>query len=226
MAKVLIVEDDNEIREIEKDYFLREDFDVYEAKDGYEALDVFYEKKPDIVVLDLNLPFQDGIEVCKGIRKSSGVPIIMVTARTKEIDEIQGLNIGADDYIKKPFSPKILVTRVKVLLKRPDYTNGSKIICIDGLELDAEKQIIKRNSKLLELTKTQFNMVWLMASNRGKVFERYELIERINNDMPDIYDITIDSHIKNIRKVIEEDTKNPKYILTVRGRGYKFNEQI
>lgn len=226
MAKVLIVEDDNEIREIEKDYFLREDFDVYEAKDGYEALDVFYEKKPDIVVLDLNLPFQDGIEVCKGIRKSSGVPIIMVTARTKEIDEIQGLNIGADDYIKKPFSPKILVTRVKVLLKRPDYTNDSKIIRIDGLELDAEKQIIKRNSKLLELTKTQFNMVWLMASNRGKVFERYELIERINNDMPDIYDRTIDSHIKNIRKVIEEDTKTPKYILTVRGRGYKFNEQI
>ncbi len=222
MATILVVEDDNEIRQIEKDYLAREGYEVLESDDGDDALDVFRESKPDLVVLDLNLPFLDGVEVCKEIRKSSGVPIIMVTARTKEIDELIGLEVGADDYLKKPFSPKILVARVQALLKRPEYINDSKVINIGNLSIDLEKRLVHKSGELINLTTTQFNILSLMAINKGRVFERYDLIERVSDDMPDIFDRTIDSHIKNIRKLIEADSKNPKYILTVRGKGYRF----
>lgn len=226
MQKILIVEDDSEIRQIEKDYLLKEGYQIFEADDGDDALEVFDESKPDLIVLDLNLPFRDGIEVCKEIRKSSGVPIIMVTARTKEIDEILGLEIGADDYLKKPFSPKILVARVKSLLKRPEYASPLELIKVGDLEVNVEKQLVLKKGESVIFTTMQFNIFALLLINKGKIFSRYELIERTTDDMPDIFDRTIDSHIKNIRKLIEDDLKDPKYILTVRGRGYKFNEEF
>jgi len=227
MGKILIVEDDSEIRQIEKDYLEKEGYVVVEAEDGDEALPVFRNENPDIVILDLNLPYKDGTEVCKELRNLSGVPIILVTARTKEADELIGLEVGADDYIKKPFSPRILVARVKALLKRPEYESGQSLLQIGDLEIDLEKQLVKKKGQSVNLTAVQFNILALIAKNTGRVFSRNELIEGSYDtyDFPDIFDRTIDSHIKNLRKQIEDDTKNPQYILTVRGKGYKFTDK-
>ena len=151
----------------------------------------------------------------------------MVTARTKEIDELLGLEVGADDYIKKPFSPKVLVARAKALLKRPEYESGDSVIRVGDLEIDFEKQQIKKAGVEINLTTIQFNILTSLIKARGKVCSRNELLEGSYDtyDFPDIFDRTIDSHIKNLRKQIEDDTKNPKYILTVRGKGYKFGER-
>lgn len=228
MEKILIIEDDSEIRQIEKDYLEKAGYSIVEADNGEEALIMFREEQPDLVILDLNIPFKDGTEVCKSIRKRSGVPIIMVTARTKEIDELLGLEAGADDYIKKPFSPKVLVARAKALLKRPEYESGDSVVRVGDLEIDFEKQQIKKAGAEINLTTIQFNILTSLIKTKGKVFSRNELIEGSYDtyDFPDIFDRTIDSHIKNIRKQIEDDPRNPKYILTVRGKGYKFGKSL
>ncbi|MDQ6985983.1 MAG: response regulator transcription factor [Candidatus Dojkabacteria bacterium] len=220
--KILVVEDESTIREVEKAYLKRAGYIVVEAADGEEAISLFKKDKFDLIVLDLNLPKVDGVEVCKKIRESSKVPIIMVTARVEEIDEIIGLEIGADDYLKKPFSPNVLVARVQSLLRRL----GSETIEIDDINIDAEKMRVQVNSEEVELTTTQFNILYLLAKNPGKVFTREEILNKAYDDIlpNDVLDRTVDAHIKSIRKVIEVDTKNPKYILTVIGRGYKFTE--
>lgn len=228
MSKILLVEDDSEIRQIEKDYLIKEGFLVVEARNGKEAVNFFSVGNFDLVILDLNLPLMDGIDVCREIRKTSGVPIIMVTARTKELDELVGLDVGADDYVKKPFSPKVLVARVKSLLKRPEIKEGKNIIESNGLVIDLEKRTVQIEGVYINLTSVQFNILSFLAQNPGHVFERSELIDRgyDSNIPPDIFDRTIDSHIKNIRKQIEKDPKEPKYLLTVRGVGYKFAESV
>lgn len=222
--KILIVEDEESIREVEKAYLARAGYSVDEASDGEIAIEKFKNEKYDLVVLDLNLPKKDGIEVCKEIRKSSNIPILMVTARVEEIDEIIGLEIGADDYLKKPFSPNILVARVQALLRRME----TKVIEIENLIIDPEKMLVEVNGKKAECTTTQFNILYLLAATPGKVFTREQIIERSNDETipKDVLDRTIDAHIKSIRKLIEEDTKNPKYILTVIGKGYKFNDEL
>jgi DNA-binding response OmpR family regulator len=228
MKNILLVEDEREIREFEKDYLTNAKYSVIEAETGKEALELFQKKKCDLVILDLNLPIIDGIEVCKRIRKLSGVPILMVTARTKEIDELIGLEVGADDYIKKPFSPKVLVARVKTLLKRPTWEGSKEILKYGNLEIDIPKQKVIKKGKELFLTTVQFSILVLLAQNKGKVYTRNELIDGGYDASlpPDIFDRTIDSHIKNIRKVLEDDSKEPRYILTIRGKGYKFNDKI
>jgi DNA-binding response OmpR family regulator len=230
MPTILIIEDDEEILQIEKDYLIKENFKVLEAKTGLTGKNTFntYQEDIDLILLDLNLPGTDGVEVCKQIRKQSGVPIIMVTARTKEIDEILGLNIGADDYIKKPFSPKVLVSRVHALLKRPHKISARDIILAGDIELNTTKRTLQKNGEPIKITTIQFNILQQLMQNPGKAFKRYELIDRMHKDeeFSDIFDRTIDSHIKNIRKLIEKDTRSPKYILTVRGIGYKFNDKI
>lgn len=228
MKNILLVEDEREIREFEKDYLTKAKYSVIEAETGKEALELFQKKKCDLVVLDLNLPIIDGIEVCKRIRKLSGVPILMVTARTKEIDELIGLEVGADDYIKKPFSPKVLVARVKTLLKRPTWEGSKEILKYGNLEIDIPKQKVIKNGKELFFTTVQFSILVLLAQNKGKIYTRNELIDGGYDASlpPDIFDRTIDSHIKNIRKVLEDDSKEPRYILTIRGKGYKFNDKI
>ncbi len=224
---ILIVEDNLEIAEIEKDYLENAGYRVVIAIDGEEALTLFKQQEINLVILDLNLPQIDGIEVCKRLRNDSGVPIIMVTAKTKEIDELLGLEVGADDYVKKPFSPKILVSRVKALLQRPHLNSATKI-SYGTLELDIEKRKLLKKGREVPITTIQFNILLQLMQSPGRVFERYELIDKsyLNGDLPDIFDRTMDSHIKNIRKLIEDDSKNPKYILTVRGVGYKFNENL
>lgn len=227
MKKILLIEDDQEIRTIQKDYLLKQGYKVIEAQDGQKALDLFESGSYDLLVLDLNLPIIDGVSVCKKIRKKSQIPIIMVTARTSEIDEVRGLEVGADDYVTKPFSPRVLVARIKALLKRPTALGVTNIIKRGDIEVDLEKQTVKKNHKKLKLTNTQFNILVYLMKHPGKVFTREALINRAYDKVipPDVFDRTIDSHIKNIRRKIEDDTKNPKYILTIRGKGYSFTEQ-
>jgi DNA-binding response OmpR family regulator len=220
--QILIVEDESTIREVEKAYLERAGYSVLEAEDGEKALDLFSHNKVDLVLLDLNLPKVDGINVCKQIRALSGVPIMMVTARVEEMDELIGLEIGADDYIKKPFSPSVLVARVQALLRRI----GEAALKIGDLEIDPEKMTVTRSGKLINLTTTQFNILYTLARTPGKVFTRDQIMEHAYNDPVerDVLDRTIDVHIKSIRKLLETDPKNPKYILTMIGKGYKFNE--
>lgn len=224
MSTILLVEDDADIREIEKDYLIRDGFRVVEAADGREALDLFEASSIDLVVLDLNLPVLDGISVCRSLRRHSVVPIIMVTAKVSEIDELLGLEVGADDYVKKPFSPKVLVARVHALLKRPEMTGDSPVVTQGEITLDLAGRSVTRHGQELTLTATQFNMLYILISHPGKVFTREDLIEHgYGKDLPpDIYDRTIDSHIKNLRKALEDKPDKPKHILTVRGHGYKF----
>jgi len=222
--KILIIEDEDAIREVEKIYLLRAGYECVTAIDGKSALDKFYKQKFDLVILDINLPVIDGIEVCKRIRSnSSKVPIIMVTARVEEMDEIIGLEIGADDYIKKPFSPNILVARVNAHLRKVEKAP----LKINGIVIDPEKMLVMRDKKNIPLTTTQFNILYTLASNPGKVFTRDEILNQAYDEVipPDILDRTIDAHIKSIRKVIESDSAKPEYILTVIGKGYKFNDQ-
>jgi two-component system, OmpR family, alkaline phosphatase synthesis response regulator PhoP len=224
---ILLVEDDKEIRTIQKDYLNVEGFNILEADSGNMAIDVWKNNKIDLIVLDLNLPGISGIEVCKSIRLTDNqTPIIMVTAKTKEIDELLGLEVGADDYVKKPFSPRVLVARIKNHLNK--FKSNQERIQIEKLTLDFEKFTLFKDDQELFLTTIQLNMLGLLMMNKGKVFTREEFINQGYDSSlpPDIFDRTVDSHIKNIRKIIEENPKEPNYIITVRSKGYKFNEKL
>ncbi len=221
--QILIVEDEPAIREVEKAYLLKAGYRVHEASDGEQAMRVFAEHKPDLVVLDLNLPKRDGIQVCKLMRLTSQVPIIMVTARVEEIDELMGLEIGADDYVKKPFSPSVLLARIQALLRRQQRQE----INIANLMIDPQKMTVRKDGGKVQLTTTQFNILYTLASATGKVFTRNEILDSAYQDMtPDILDRTVDAHIKSIRKAIEDDPGSPRFVLTVIGKGYKFNDEL
>jgi len=225
MARILIVENDPQIRKIESDYLKNAGYDVVVAADGVQGELMASTQQPDLIILDLNLPGKDGVEVCKKVRKGSGIPILMVTARTKEIDELIGLEVGADDYIKKPFSPKIMVARLKSLLKRAGSESEPVIINVLDLMFDLQNHVLKRNDDLINLTKVQFDILSTLVMNKGKVMKRDELMDNgYKSDIPpEIFDRMIDAHIKNIRKALGDDPKDPKYISTIRGVGYKFN---
>jgi len=221
--KVLIVEDEAAIREVIKKYLQLAGFSVEEAGSGEVAI-LKFDNSIDLVILDLNLPNRDGLAVCEAIRKKSKAPIIIVTARTEEIDELKGLALGADDYIKKPFSPKVLVARVKSMLRRaktaPAETGG-------GLAIDEEKMIVKKAGRSIALTTTQFKILQTLIRQPGKVFTRDELLSSSGEGkrLKLAMERTIDAHIKAIRKLIEDDSQNPKYIKTVIGAGYKYNNE-
>ncbi|MFA6553580.1 MAG: response regulator transcription factor [Patescibacteria group bacterium] len=220
--KILIVEDEESIREVLKEYLMREGFVVEEAISGEVAL-LKFNSSVNLVVLDLNLPNRDGIEVAKAIRKKSSVPIIMVTARTEESDELKGLSIGADDYIKKPFSPKVLMARIQTLLRRTDEPTISS----NGLKIDEEKMLVIKNGEEIPLTTTQFKILHTLAKQPGKVFTRSELLSAVEDDngLRQAMERTIDAHIKTIRKLIDDDPQKPKYIKTIIGTGYKFTNE-
>lgn len=220
---VLVVEDEPLIRESQVAYLKNEGFKVIEAETGTKALSIFKKETIDCLVLDLNIPGIDGISLCKEIRKSSNVPIIMVTARISDADELLGLNIGADDYLKKPFNPKVLVARVNTILKRKKEFIKSKYI-----DIDPEKQIVYVKGKQIELTSTEFSILNTLFKNPGKVFNREEMLLKAYPDYKgnDILDRTIDVHIKNIRKKLKIYKNLPEFILTAIGKGYKFNENL
>jgi len=216
---ILVVEDEEPIREVIKKYLQLSGFSVDEAGSGEVAIAKF-KNNYDLVILDLNLPRADGLEVCRAIRKKSKVPIIVVTARSEEMDELKGLEIGADDYIRKPFSPKVLIARVQTMLRRANQEahTGSDIAVFP------ERMEVRRRGKSVSLTTTQFKIVYTLTQNPGKVFSRHELMEAThepeNGATP--CDRTIDAHIKSIRKAIEDEPQRPRYIITVIGAGYKF----
>ncbi|HHW01065.1 MAG TPA: response regulator transcription factor [Clostridiaceae bacterium] len=224
--KVLVVDDEVKIVEVVKSYLENSGYLVCEAYNGKEALDKFEKENPDLIVLDLMLPDMTGEEICKTLRKKSRVPIIMLTAKVEEDDILRGLNIGADDYVTKPFSPRQLVARAEAVLRRAGNTliPLSSIISFNNNELviDTLKHEVKRCGKTINLTPNEYKLLLTMVKYPDKTFTREELINIGLGEDFNGYDRTIDTHIKNIRQKIEPDPKNPKYILTIHGVGYRF----
>ncbi|MEQ8170825.1 MAG: response regulator transcription factor [Candidatus Eremiobacterota bacterium] len=219
---VLIVDDDKKITDLLKAYFVKDNFTVLTAYDGHDALITVKAHNPDIVILDLMLPVLDGFEVLKRMRKDTNIPVIMLTARDEETDKLIGLEIGADDYIAKPFSPREVVARVKAVLRRVQPVQDvSREIKVGEITVDLKKYEVRKKRKLIEFTPIEFKIFELLCQNSGQVYSRLQIIEKVQGYEFDGYDRTVDAHIKNIRKKIEENPQKPEYLLTVFGVGYK-----
>lgn len=220
---ILVVDDEPKIVRLARDYLEKNNFRVVSAGDGQSALTIARKEKPDLIILDLMLPNIDGREVCRIIRKESDVPIIMLTALSEEIDQVTGLEIGADDYITKPFSPRALIARVRALLRR---TKGDvklpNIIRIGNLEIDAERYSVTYQNNPIKLTPNEFKLLQLLASHAGQTLTREQILEDIHG-VASSFDRSIDSHIKNLRKKLETASKK-NMIETVYGIGYRFTE--
>lgn len=220
---VLIVDDDVKLVKLLQTYFDKEGFITYTANDGPEALVAVGEKKPDIIVLDLMLPGLDGWGVCRKIRRDNDVPIIMLTARDEESDRLVGLEIGADDYVTKPFSPKEVVARAKAILRRTHKEMARyEPMKVGNLIIDLERHQVTQDNQPIELTPTEFKLLELLVANAGKVFSRLQIVEQTQGYTFEGYERTVDAHIKNLRRKIEVQPKAPQYIQTVYGIGYKF----
>ncbi len=220
---ILVVEDEPKMVKLARDYLERNNYRVVTAGDGRTALAVFRDERPNLVVLDLNLPGMDGLDVCRALRRESDVPIIMLTARAEEMDRLIGLELGADDYITKPFSPRELVARVRAVLRRVKgdvYQPG--LLRSGDLEIDLQGYRVSRNGDEISLSRTEFNLLALLAQHPGQTFTRAQLLNRLHGVAYDGYDRSIDAHIKNLRRKLEIDGADPQYILTVYGVGYKF----
>jgi DNA-binding response OmpR family regulator len=225
MPTVLVVDDERQIAQIARDYLEHAGFTVVVAADGAKALDLARSRRPDLIVLDLALPAIDGLDVARVLRRESDVPIIMLTARVEESDRLAGLEIGADDYVTKPFSPRELVARVKAVLRRSDVTaSRGDVFTVSDLTFDVPKLRLTRGLDDIELTATEFQLLATLARQPGRVFTRAQLLDAIHGLEVDAFERAIDTHIKNIRRKIEPDTRNPIYVLTVYGIGYKFTD--
>lgn len=223
---VLVVDDEPKIVKLARDYLEKSGYQVISSGDGREALIKFRQEQPSLVVLDLNLPGMDGLDVCRAIRKESDVPIIMLTARADETDQLIGLELGADDYISKPFSPRALVARVRAVMRRAggSLTQGH-LIRIGDLEIDKKGYDVTHKGKQIQLSRTEFNLLVLLADAAGQAFTRNQILNQLHGISYDGYDRSIDAHIKNLRRKIEDDPADPRYILTVYGVGYKFADE-
>lgn len=223
MAKVLVVEDEQSLREALVFFLEKEGHQVSVAVDGEEAIRVFENESPDIILLDLMLPKMDGNQVCKQIRQSSNVPIIMLTAKDSEIDKIVGLEIGADDYITKPYSTRELLARIKAVLRRQvePPLNAESVLVAGALRLDSDRHVVTLNGNPLTLPLKEFELLELLMENVNRVLTRGQIIDRVwgSNYFGDTK--TLDVHIKRLRSKVEEDPARPIYIQTVRGLGYK-----
>jgi DNA-binding response OmpR family regulator len=225
MKTILVVDDEPKIVQLARDYLEHAGFAVLTAADGPAALHTVHSSKPDLIVLDLGLPQLDGLDVTRSIRKDSDVPIIMLTARSEESDKLIGLELGADDYLTKPFSPKELVARVRTVLRRTDRsTSAEEIIRVADLTLDVPRLRLKLGSQPIELTPTEFQLLATLARQPGRIFTRGQLLDAVHGIAFESYERAIDAHIKNIRRKIEPNPREPRYILTVYGMGYKFTD--
>lgn len=224
MYNILVIEDEEKVSEVIKAYLEKEGYRVYCTSKGMKGIEIFKMFDIKLIILDLMLPDISGEEVCKIIRQSSDVHIFMLTAKVALDERIEGLNIGADEYLIKPFSPRELTARVNALFRRLDAdNNASNLIFDDGsLSIDYEGRVVKLSGVEVSLTPNEFDILYVLAANKGRVFTREQLIDKVFGVDFEGYDRTIDVHIKNIRKKIEDDTKNPKYIVTVMKVGYKF----
>lgn len=224
---ILVVDDEPKISKLARDYLEKSGFGVVTAVDGATALATFRHEKPDLVVLDLNLPGMDGLDVCRALRRESDVPIIMLTARVEEMDRLIGLELGADDYITKPFSPRELVARVRAVLRRVSGgVHQPGLVRAGDLEIDLQGHKVSRAEETVELSRTEFNLLALLAQNPGQTFTRSQLLSRLHGVVYDGYDRSIDAHIKNLRRKLEIDPSEPQYVLTVYGIGYKFTDEV
>lgn len=226
---ILIVEDEVNIRANIAEFLKAEDFDILLAKDGEEAIAIFDEKKPDMVILDLMLPKVDGLEVCKHIRRDSDTPVIMVTARDEEIDKLLGLELGADDYITKPFSLRELKARIKAVLRRTksgsSKTPVEEVLTFGNLEVDIGRREVKVYGEIIELTPSEYAILVTLCQNVGRPYSRLQLLNATLGESYAGYERAIDTHVSNLRKKIEPNPQKPIYIMTVYGLGYKFGDK-
>lgn len=221
-TKVLLIDDDEKIVKLLRSYFEKEGWIVTAAYDGLQGLQAVKIQQPDIVILDLMLPGIDGWEVCKRLRKDSEVPIIMLTARDEETDRLIGLELGADDYVSKPFSPREIVARAKAVLRRTQReVVQSEPVKIGELKIDVENHEVRLAGQILDLTPTEFKILHLLAQKPGRPFTRLQIVEDSQGEAFDGYERTIDVHIKNLRRKLGDDGKEATYIQTVYGVGYK-----
>ncbi len=218
--KILVVDDESRMRKLVKDFLVREGYTVLEAGDGMEAMDVFYENKDiALIILDVMMPKMDGWQVCREIRESSKVPIIMLTARSEERDELQGFDLGVDEYISKPFSPKILVARANAILRRTLGTDGGDVLSAGGITIDKSAHIVKIDGKPVDLSFKEFELLAYFVENQGIALSREKILNNVWN-----YDYfgdarTIDTHVKKLRSKLGD---KGEYIRTIWGMGYKF----
>ena len=223
---ILVVEDDKKTASLVQLYLEKEGFETVLAYDGGEALELARRHSPIFVIIDLMLPVVDGWDVCRELRKSSDVPILMLTARGEEVDRISGLTLGADDYVVKPFSPRELVARVKAVLRRGRLrsTIEKNILSHGNLVLDLEKRKVSLKGRPVQLTPHEYKLLRALMASPGRVFTRDELLNHLYPRGEAVIDRVIDVHIGKLRQKIEEDSSNPQYIQTVRGLGYQFAE--
>jgi len=221
---ILIVDDEPQISAVISAYLTNSGYRTISAQDGKTAMDLFQSKHPALILLDLNLPGKDGLEVCQTIRQESNVPIIMLTARSEETDKLVGLELGADDYIVKPFSPREVVARVKTVLRRSGSGSDSQLIKTERLEIDLSAHTVLRDGQSIELTPTEFELLVILAQNPRRVFSRLQLLEKTQGTAYAGYERTIDAHIKNLRLKLEPEPRKPTLIQTVFGVGYKYEE--
>ena len=220
--KILVVDDEPKIAEICQDYLKAAGYEVVTAMTGLDGLSAARREKPDLVVLDLMLPEMDGLDVCRTLRRESDVPIIMLTARVEETDKLIGLEIGADDYITKPFSPRELVARVRVVLRRVSGDPASDVIRAGEVTLDRSRYEVNLSDQIITLTPTEFEILATLMSQPGRIFSRAQLLNAVHGVAFESYERAIDSHIRNLRRKLEISDRNLNYIVTVHGVGYKF----
>ncbi|HEV8544673.1 MAG TPA: response regulator transcription factor [Candidatus Limnocylindrales bacterium] len=232
MKTILVVDDEPKIAALARDYLEHAGFAVVTAADGRAALEALARSRPDLVVLDLGLPELDGLDVTREIRRESTTPIVMLTARDDELDKLLGLELGADDYLTKPFSPRELVARVKAVLRRVDLgarTNGAgsnrDIIRTGDLTLDLPRMRADLAGRQIDLTATEFQLLATLAAQPGRIFTRSQLLDAVHGVAFESYERAIDTHIKNIRRKLEPDPRTPRYLLTVYGVGYRFADE-
>ena len=228
MKTILVVDDEPKIVQLVRDYLERAGFRVLTTSNGKTALGLAHTEKPDLIILDLGLPEMDGLDVTRALRKDSNVPIIMLTARSDETDKLIGLELGADDYITKPFSPRELVARVRVVFRRMENYSEANIQMLHAADLSLDMprmRVMAEGREIEEFTPTEFELLAAMARHPGRVFTRNQLLEAVHGIAFESYERAIDAHIKNIRRKIEPESGEPRYILTVYGVGYKFSDQ-
>jgi two-component system alkaline phosphatase synthesis response regulator PhoP len=224
MPTILIIEDEPELVKVLRDYLHKAGYMVESAYRGDTGLSIWEQKHPDLVLLDLNLPGMDGLDVAREIRRKSHTPIIMLTARVEEMDQLIGLELGADDYITKPYSPRLVVAKVRAVLRRIAGTpDAHSILRAADIEIDLDAHTVSRAGKVIELTPTEFSLLSVMVEQPGRAFDRLQLLEATQGSAYEGYERTIDAHIKNLRAKIELDPKSPQYIETVFGVGYRFS---
>ena len=223
MTTVLVVEDELEIARVVRDYLQHAGFEVIVVGDGGSAVASVRSAKPDLLVLDLGLPGTDGLDVAREVRRWSETPIVMLTARGDESDRIVGLELGADDYVVKPFSPKELVARVRAVLRRTRASQrGDEVIRVADVEIDTAKMRVTVAGEAVELTPTEFQLLAALAREPGRVFTRAQLLDAVHGVAIESYERAIDAHVKNLRRKIEPTPGSPRYVLTVHGVGYRF----